>query len=151
MMTSSKWKHFSRHWPVVRGIHRSSVNSTHKGQCPGALILTLIWARINGWVNNHEAGDLRRHRAHYDVIVVVKDAFRTEIPYCNMAIMGMISKLWDHISVQESHSPNQRHEYIAFFLRVKYMLVHGSYQCNAFGSSVLNIWLVPWYGVHILP
>ena len=24
----------------------------------------------NGWVNNREAGDLRRHRAHYDVIVM---------------------------------------------------------------------------------
>ena len=27
-----------------------------------------ICAWINGWVNKHEAGDLRRHRAHYDVI-----------------------------------------------------------------------------------
>ena len=25
---------------------------------------------INSWVNNREAGDLRRHRAHYDVIVI---------------------------------------------------------------------------------
>ena len=25
---------------------------------------------INGWVNNREAGDFRRHRAHYDVIVM---------------------------------------------------------------------------------
>ena len=31
-----------------------------------------LWSApgINGWVNNHEAGDLRRHRAHYDVIVI---------------------------------------------------------------------------------
>ena len=27
-------------------------------------------AWINGWVNNREAGDLRRYRAHYDVIVM---------------------------------------------------------------------------------
>ena len=27
---------------------------------------------INGWVNNSEAGDLRRHRAHYDVTVMMK-------------------------------------------------------------------------------
>ena len=27
----------------------------------------VISARINGWLNNDEAGDLRRHRAHYDV------------------------------------------------------------------------------------
>ena len=32
--------------------------------------VSLICARINGWVNNGEAGDLRRHRAHYDVIVM---------------------------------------------------------------------------------
>ena len=25
---------------------------------------------INGWVNNGEAGDLRRYRAHYDVTVM---------------------------------------------------------------------------------
>ena len=24
----------------------------------------------NGWVNNHEAGDLRRHHAHYDITVM---------------------------------------------------------------------------------
>ena len=31
-----------------------------------------LWfcARINGWVNNGEAGDLRCHRAHYDVTVI---------------------------------------------------------------------------------
>ena len=27
-----KWKHFPRNWPFVRGIHRSPVNSPHKGQ-----------------------------------------------------------------------------------------------------------------------
>ena len=51
----------------MRGIHRSPVNSPHKGQWRGALMFSLICAWINGWVNNHEAGDLRRHRAHYDV------------------------------------------------------------------------------------
>ena len=61
-----KWKHFPRYWPFVRGIHRSQ----HKGQWLGALMFTLICARINGWVNNREAGDLRRYRAHYDVIVM---------------------------------------------------------------------------------
>ena len=56
-----KWKHFPRYWPFVRGINRSPVNSPHKGQWRGALMFSLIWARINGWVNNGEAGDLRRH------------------------------------------------------------------------------------------
>ena len=65
-----KWRHFPRYWPFVRRIHRSPVNSPHKGQWRGALMFTLICARIKGWVNNREAGDLRRNRAHYDVIVM---------------------------------------------------------------------------------
>ena len=65
-----KWKHFPRYWSYVQGIHRSPVNSPHKGQWHGALMFSLICACINGWVNNREAGDLRRHRAHYDVIVM---------------------------------------------------------------------------------
>ena len=65
-----KWKHFPRYWPFVRWIHRSPVNSPHKGQWRGALMFSSICARINGWVNNPEAGDLRRHRAHYDVTVM---------------------------------------------------------------------------------
>ena len=43
----------------------------NKGQWRGALMFSLIWARINGWVNNHEAGDLRRHPTHCDVIVML--------------------------------------------------------------------------------
>ena len=33
-------------------------------------MFSLIYVWINGWVNNHEAGDLRRSQAHYDVIVM---------------------------------------------------------------------------------
>ena len=62
-----KWKHFRRCWPFVRGIHRSPANSPHKGQWRGALMFSLICAWMNRWVKNREAGDLRRHRAHYDV------------------------------------------------------------------------------------
>ena len=50
-----KWKHFSRHWPFVRGIHR---------------MFSLICPITNVWANNRDAGDLRRHRAHYAVIAM---------------------------------------------------------------------------------
>ena len=53
LMTSSNGNIFP--W----GIHRSTVNSLHKGQWRGALMFTLICTRINAWVNNREAGDLR--------------------------------------------------------------------------------------------
>ena len=32
-----------------------------------------IYAWINDWVNNREAGDLRRQHGHYDVIVMQYD------------------------------------------------------------------------------
>ena len=41
-----------------------------RGQWRGALMFSLIRAWINGWENNREAGDLRRQRAHYNVIVM---------------------------------------------------------------------------------
>ena len=66
-----KWKLFPRYWPFVRRIHRSPVNSPHKGQWRGALMFSLIYAWTNGWVNNGESGDLRRHRVHYDVTVML--------------------------------------------------------------------------------
>ena len=43
---------------------------TKASQWRGALTFSLIWVWIKGWVNNREAGDLRRYRAHYDVIVM---------------------------------------------------------------------------------
>ena len=55
----------------VRGIHRSPVISQHKGQWRRALMFSLICVWINGWVNNREAGDLRRYRGHRDVIVML--------------------------------------------------------------------------------
>ena len=65
-----KLKHFPRYWPFMQGIHRSPVNSHHKGQWGGALMFSLNCAWINGWVNNRNAGDLSRHRAHYNVTVM---------------------------------------------------------------------------------
>ena len=65
-----KWKHFPCYWPFVRGIHWSLVNSPHKGQWRGALMFSFICVWINDLANNREAGDLRRHRAHNDVIVM---------------------------------------------------------------------------------
>ena len=66
-----KLKHFPRYWPFVRGIHRSPVISPHKGQWRRALMFSLICAWTNGSVNNRAAGDLGRHRAHYDVTIMV--------------------------------------------------------------------------------
>ena len=47
-----KWKHFQHYWPFVRGIHRSPVNSPHKGQWRRALMFSLICTWTNGWIYN---------------------------------------------------------------------------------------------------
>ena len=68
------WRHqienFPRFWPFVRWIHRSPVNSPHKGQWRGVLMFSLICAWTNVWVNSRDAGDLGRHRAHDDVALM---------------------------------------------------------------------------------
>ena len=74
-----KWKDFPRHWPFMRGIHGSPVNSPHKGQWRGTLMFSLICVWINGWVNNGEAVDLRRHRAHFDVTAMLMLVVTTKL------------------------------------------------------------------------
>ena len=66
-----KWKHFPRYWPFVRG------NLPVIGEFPAQRPVTrscdiFFGLRLNKRLNkNCEAGDLRRHRAHYDVTVMV--------------------------------------------------------------------------------
>ena len=68
----TKWEHFLRYWAFVRGIHRSPVESPNKGQWRGALIFSLVCVWTNSWANNRGACDFRRHRAHYDVTVMLR-------------------------------------------------------------------------------
>ena len=58
-----KWKHFPRYWPFVRGF---------PAQRPVTRSFDVFFdLHLNKrWVNDGEGGDLRRHRAHYDVIVM---------------------------------------------------------------------------------
>ena len=68
------WRHqmetFSALLAICAGNSPVPVNSPHKGQWRGTLMFSLICVWINGWVNNREAGDLRRYRGHYDVSVM---------------------------------------------------------------------------------
>ena len=59
-----KWKHFPRYWPFVRGIHRSPVNSPHKGPWRGALMFSLNCALNKqswGWWYETLSRSLWRH------------------------------------------------------------------------------------------
>ena len=58
----------------VSGTKQLFFHMTTCGLLIRPIMVSLICAWINGWVNNRETGDLRRHRAHYDVIVMKKFA-----------------------------------------------------------------------------
>ena len=64
------WRHQMETFSVSLAIF--AANSPVNGEFPAQRPVTrsLIRAWINGSVNNREAGDLRRHRAHYNVIVM---------------------------------------------------------------------------------
>ena len=68
------WRHQVETFPALLALCAGNspvpVNSPHKDQWRGALMFSLICAWINDWVNNREAGDLRRHRGHYDLNVM---------------------------------------------------------------------------------
>ena len=104
-----KWKHFPRYWSFVRGIHRSPVNSPHKGQWRGALMFSFICVWINGWVNNREAGDLRRNRARYDVNVMIRLKSRGHVTLS--PITGMINLV---PLLKSSHCTCWRHQMETF-------------------------------------
>ena len=70
MMTSSNGNIF--HVTGSLWVHRSPVNSPHKGQWRGALMFSLICAWTCSLANNQDAGNWRRRRAHWDVTVMIQ-------------------------------------------------------------------------------
>ena len=61
--------------PTSLALCEESIHMTKYHHCRNCIhdVMIFLWSAywMNGWVNNREAGDLRRHRAHYDVIVMV--------------------------------------------------------------------------------
>ena len=85
----SWWRHqmetFSALLVICAGNSPVPSEFPHKGQWHGALMFSLICVWINGWVSNREAGDLRRYRAHYDVIVMLS-LFITHWPFHDLTL-----------------------------------------------------------------
>ena len=112
-------KHFPSYWPFVRGIHRSPVNSPHKGQWRGALMFSLICDWINGWVNNREAGDWRRHHPRYDVTVMLYNIIildrvitRSHYMYISLSIPVNLAINFKAVIILCMRPANERWRYI---------------------------------------
>ena len=92
MMTSSNGNifrvtgHLCGEFTGPRWISRTKASDWH-----GALMFSLICVWINDWVNNREAGDLRRYRAHYDVIVMITVSFYQAGDELNACPVGILN------------------------------------------------------------
>ena len=104
----------------------------------------LISAWINGWVNNCEAGDLRHHRTHHDVTVMVchtwcntistnQNAQGWECIKCSLSIALFQINLWNYVMFKNKcFCPNLIWKYIdglAQDCSNSILLTHWSY-CN---------------------
>ena len=65
------------------------------------VFFSLIWAWTNDWANNRNAGDLRRHRAHYDVII--------------MSVAHRRVQFNKHVSTLSHWVPSGRHKNTIYF------------------------------------
>ena len=70
MMTSSNGNIFRVTGPLCGEFTGHRWIPSTKASDAELWFFSLICVWINGWVNNGEAGDLRRYRAHYDVTVM---------------------------------------------------------------------------------
>ena len=67
------WKRFRRYWPFVRGIHRSPVDSPHKGPVN-------VFAQAKCWTNSGVAVDVMHHDAHITSLWCISYGQRKCIP-----------------------------------------------------------------------
>ena len=76
-----KWKHFSALLAICVG--NSSASDDFSAQRPVTRSFDLFFDLcLNKWLrNNREAGDLRRYRAHYDVIVMLLETLNQQYIY----------------------------------------------------------------------
>ena len=119
-MRRHQMEHFPRYWPIVRGIHRSPVNSPHKSQWRRALMFSLICAWTNRWVNHREACDfgtpwrgLWRHcnvpctLCTLSVVSIICHTSFFEVTYPNLSI-NQYSLRWRHNGLDSvpNHQPH---------------------------------------------
>ena len=106
-------------------------------------MFSLICVWINGWVNNREAGDLRRHCGHYDVNVMIC-CVNEKIQYHFWLYKSVIYRPSDFF--QNNDLTNHFHSVlsksyvsIAYLRMCAYILIW----CGGFGKTALQRWTCP--------
>ena len=140
MVHSPWWRHQMETFSVLlallcgeftghQWIPRSPVNSPNKGQWRGALKFSLICVWINGWVNNHEAGDLRRHRTHHSVIVM-------------HTVQGLdyLEANWVNVMAADALDPCIARSSTAMILIIQMGILMPSLRVNLNNLSLSSVW-----------
>ena len=112
-----KWKHCPCYWPFVWGEFTGPRWFPHKSQWRGALMFSLICVRINSWENNRGGGDLRRSRAHYDVIVMKSSTWQPGCRATQGLKLTLIPRSDFLLLLSKSWSKSDRHR--CYFLSLK--------------------------------
>ena len=91
---------------------------SHKGQWRGAFMFSFISVWINGWVNNRKAGDLRRNRDDYDVIVMFNSGIARRhihfFTFCNVKCLSMLITNCLYIYINQTRNPDIQLIYTRF-------------------------------------
>ena len=129
---TSWWRHqmetFSKLLAICAG--NSPVSGEFPAQRPvgrRALMFSLICAWINGWVNNCEAGDLRRHSTHYDVPVIFERCLYTPSNSLESGLPESLLIIWRLNNYWSAIHSRKR-------LRVNYWH-RNNWRCHAIGSN----------------
>ena len=98
--------------------HQMKPYSALLALCVGMYPLICAW--INGWANNREAGNLRRHRAHYDITVMsrtlplISGSFASSVnhgPACpQLTSIDWIMPSFPHLVIEKLQITSPQHE-----------------------------------------
>ena len=109
-------------------------------------MFSLICAWVNGWVNDREAVDLRRHRAHYDVIVMNTDHICTNLvssdnkPFREPKLIKTRDRLLRHYDPAWLDQ-NQ----IWIFIKMSFVCFHSSFSNYGLWSDKQIVWSFNWH------
>ena len=111
----------------------------HKGQWREALMFSLICARINSWVNNGESGDLRRHRGHYDVIVMSR-THNTVLPRGRQPYSTFPEVNWSNLQIPECTCSISHISFLNGALRDMEQVHPGICEIDLLSISLVGYW-----------
>ena len=89
------WRHQMETFSALLPYCAGNSPVPRKRQWRGALMYSLICAWTNSWVNIRDAGNLRRHRAHYAVTVMINGLFAGTPLHRRIVSQGPLQQRFD--------------------------------------------------------